>query len=130
MVDSAIQRLLEQVIDSPVKLQLGLMFYENRRMEGTAAQFANRIYRDIWSTSEALRELAEDGVLYTSHLAGEPIYRYRPRAEYADAIFRLAQSYNEPLERDAIQRALREIASYAPYRRAAHGSSAFELQTI
>ena len=58
----------------------------------------------------------------------EPIYRYRPRAEYVDALFHLAQSYNEPLERDKIQRALREIASYAPYRRSSHINGAFERQ--
>ena len=130
MVDNAIQRLLEQAIDSPIKLQLCLMFYENRRMEGTAVQFADRVYRDIWSTREALRELAEDGILSVTSLAGEPIYRYRPRPEYTEPIFRLAQSYNEPLERDSIQRALREVASYAPYRRSTPNSGAFELQNI
>ena len=130
MVDSAIQRLLEKVIDSPIKLQLCLLFDENQRMEGSAAELANRIYRDIWSTREALRELAEDGVLCVNDIASELIYRYRPRAEYVDAIFRLAQSYNEPIERDAIQRALREVASYARYRRATLGGTAFEMQSM
>jgi hypothetical protein len=128
MVDSTIQRLLEKAIDSPIKLQLCLLFDENQRMEGSAVELANRIYRDIWSTREALRELAEDGVLCVRDIAGEPIYYYRPRAEYVDPIFRLAQSYNEPIERDAIQRALREVASYARYRRAALGGTAFEMQ--
>jgi hypothetical protein len=128
MLDSSIQRLLEQAIDSPTKLQLCLLFHENRLLEGTATQFANRIYRDIWSTSEALREMAEDGILNVSGGAAEPVYRYRPRPEYADAIVRLAHSYNEPLERDRIQHALREVASYAPYRRSAHWAGAWELQ--
>ena len=130
MVDSAIQRLLEKAIDSPIKLHLSLLFDENQRMEGSAAQLANRIYRDIWSTREALRELAEDGVLCVSSTASEPIYMYRPRTEYVDAIFRLAQSYNEPIERDAIQRALREVASYARYRRSTLGGAAFEMQSM
>ena len=130
MVDSAIQRLLEKAIDSPIKLQLCLLFDENQRMEGSAAQLANRIYRDIWSTREALRELAEDGVLCVSGTASEPIYKYRPRTEYVDAIFRLAQSYNEPIERDAIQRALREVASYAKYRRSPAGGTVFEMQSM
>jgi hypothetical protein len=129
MIDSSIQQLLENAIDSPIKLQLCLLLYENRQLEGSATQFANRLYRDIWSTREALRQLAEDGILIANgSLGGEPVYAYRPRLEYTDAIFRLAQSYNEPLERDKIQRALREIASYAPYRRSAHSKSAFELQ--
>ena len=131
MVDSAIQRLLEKAIDSPIKLQLCLLFDENQRMAGSAIELANRIYRDIWSTREALRELAEDGVLCVSGIASEPIYTYRPRAEYIDAIFRLAQSYNEPIERDAIQRALREVASYAKYRRSAPpGGTVFEMQSM
>lgn len=129
MIDTSIQRLLEQALDSRIKLQLCLLFYENRRLEGTAAQFANRIYCDIWSVREALREMAEDGILNATPLAGEPIYRYRPRADYTDPIFRLAQAYNEPLERDAIQRALRDIASYATYRRAARRAG-FERQTL
>ena len=121
MLDALIQQLLEKVIDSPIKLQLCLVLYENRQLEGTVTQFANRLYRDIWSTREALRQLTEDGILIVKGSAGaEPIYAYRPRTEYVDALFRLAQGYNEPLERDKIQRALREIASYAPYRRSAH----------
>jgi hypothetical protein len=127
MVDSMIQRLLENAIDSPIKLQLCLLFDENQRMEGSASELANRIYRDIWSTREALRELAEDGVLCVRGIVSDPIYSYRPRAEYIDPIFRLAQSYNEPIERDAIQHALREVASYARYRRAALGGAAFEM---
>ena len=130
MVDSTIQRLLEKAIDSPIKLQLCLLFDENQRLEGSAVELANRIYRDIWSTREALRELAEDGVLCVRGTASEPIYMYRPRTEYVDAIFRLAQSYNEPIERDAIQRALREVASYAKYRRSPLGGTVFEMQSM
>lgn len=129
MLDSSIQLLLEQVIDSPAKLQLGLLFYENRQLEGTAPQLANRIYRDIWSTREALRELAEDGLL--GEAAGaEPVYSYCPRAEYTEPMFRLAQGYNEPFERDRIQHALHDIASFARYRRTKAWNSAFELQSI
>jgi hypothetical protein len=130
MIDSTVQRLLEQAIDSPIKLQLLLMFYENPRMEGTASQIAERIYRDIWSTREALRELAEDGILNTANVVGEVVYRYRPRADCVEPIFRLAQSYNEPLERDQLQRMLREVASYAPYRRASRGGTMFEWHPV
>ena len=129
MIDPMIQRLLEQAIDSSVKLQLLLMFYENSRFEGTAMQVAERIFRDIWSAREALRELAEDGVLAVSG-SSEPVYRYRPTAELREPIFRLVQSYNEPLERDQIQRSLREVASYAPYRRASQGAFSFDRLSL
>jgi len=129
MIDPTVQILLEQAIDSSIKLQLLLMYYESPRFEGTALQIAGRVYRDIWSTREALRELAEDGILAASGSA-EPVYRYRPQSEHREPIFRLAQSYNEPLERDQIQRALREIASYAPYRRASQGALSFERLSL
>src|SRR5690349_12989849 len=101
MIDPIVHRLLEQTIDSPIKLQLLLIYYENPRFEGSASQIAEWLYRDIWSTREALGELAEDGLLSIVG-AGEPIYRYQPRPEYREPIFRLVQSYNEPLERDQI----------------------------
>ncbi|HWQ13272.1 MAG TPA: hypothetical protein VNL77_10750 [Roseiflexaceae bacterium] len=126
MIDPTILGLLEQAVDSPVKLQFLLLFHENPYLEATAAQIAQRTYRDIWSTSEALRELAEDGVLLAVHGREEPCYRYRPAPERLDAIRRLIQSYNEPLERDTLHRALRQIASDAPYRRAMRGGLAYE----
>ena len=122
MIDPSIQHLLEQAIDTPIKLQLLLLYYENPSFEGTTSQVAERIFRDIWSTSEALSEMTEGGLLSMASV-GEPVYRYRPRPEYREPIYRLAQSYNEPLERDQLQRAVREIASYAPYRRAASQNS-------
>jgi hypothetical protein len=116
MIDPSIQHLIEQAIDTPIKLQLLLLYYENPRFEGTDFQVAERIYRDIWSTREALAEMTEDGLLFAANV-DKPVYRYQPRPEYREPIFRLAQSYNEPLERDQLQREVREIASYAPYRR-------------
>jgi hypothetical protein len=130
MIDPSVHRLLEQAIDTPIKLQLLLLYYENPRFEGSASQIAERIYRDIWSTREALSEMAEDGLLFAAGLS-EPVYRYWPRPEYREPIFRLAQCYNEPLERDQLQGTLREIASYTAYRRAASQSrSSFDQLPI
>jgi len=127
MIDPTVQRLLEQAIDTPVKLQLVLLFCENHQFEGTAPQIAQRIFRDIWSTGEALRELSEDGVLGRLPGRDEPVYRYRPMPERQEALRSLLRAFNEPLERDTIQRRLREIASDAPYRRALRGGTAYEL---
>jgi hypothetical protein len=126
MIDPTVQRLLEHVVDSPIKLQIVLLFCDNTRMSGTASQLANRIYRDIWSTREALHELTEDGILKTVDGPGETIYCYWPALEHIEPIARLYESYNEPLERDHLQRAVREVASYAPYRRANGGMLVFE----
>jgi hypothetical protein len=120
MVDPLVQRLLEQAIDSPVKLHLLLIFHENPRMEATAGAVADRVCRDIWSVAQALEELAEDGVmLRAATVHNEPVYRYSPIDELVDAIHRLLMGYDDPMERDKLQRSIRDLAAYAPYRRAA-----------
>ena len=129
MIDPSVQRLLEQAIDSPIKLQLLLLFYENPRFEGTATQVAGRTYKDIWSTREALRELAEDGLLCAS-AANDPVYNYRPCPDYREPISRLVQCYNEPLEREQLQRVLHEVARNAPFRRATQTGFSFDRLPI
>ena len=129
MIDPTVQRLLEQAVDSLTKLQLLLLYYENPRFEGTAAQVAGRTYKDIWSTREALRELAEDGLLGVSS-AADPVYYYLPRPEYREPISRLVQCYNEPLEREQLQRELREVARNAPFWRASEGARSLDRLQI
>lgn len=119
MIDPMVQQLLEHAIDSPVKLHLLLVFYENPRLEATPRAIADRICRDIWSVAEALQELAEDGVMVHAATAnGDPLYRYGPAVDHLEAIERLINGYNDPLERDLLHRSLRDVAAYAPYRRA------------
>lgn len=126
MIDQSVRSLLEGVIDTPLKLQLVLMFAEHQHLRATAAQVADRIYRDIWSTREALRELAESGVLSETNSPDGPVYAFCPACELAEPIRRLIHCYNEPLERDLIHRMLREIAEDASYRRAVRMGIAFE----
>jgi hypothetical protein len=129
MIDPSVQRLLEQAIDSLIKLQLLLLYYEDPRFEGTATQVAGRTYKDIWSTREALRELAEDGLLHAS-AANDPVYKYLPCPEYREPIFRLVQCYNEPLEREQLQRVLHDVARNAPFRRAQQSGLSFDRLPI
>lgn len=125
MVDPVVQQLLEQAIDTPVKLHLLLIFHENPRLEATAQAIADRVCRDIWSVSQALDDLAEDGVMLVAATAnGGPVYRYAPLAPLQEPIRRLLSGYDDPLERDKLQRSIRDLAAYAPYRRA----SAWEAQ--
>jgi hypothetical protein len=129
MIDSTVQQLLEEVIDSTIKLQLILLFHEDPRAMLNPNQVANRIYRDIWSIRDALRELHRDGVL-ASDGATDPHYHYAPQPRHAERITHLVQQYNEPFERDKIQHAVRRVASDAVYQRARSQGSAFELQSI
>lgn len=119
MVAPEVQQLLERAIDTPVKLHLLLMFHENPRMEATPGAIVDRICRDIWSITQALQELCEDGIMRQAATAnGEPVYRYAPREELVATIDRLVRGYDDPLERDQLQRFIRDLAAYAPYRRA------------
>jgi hypothetical protein len=120
-IDPLVQRLLTQAINSPLKLHLILLFHENPRLVGTARQIVQRIFRDIWSTREALRELAHDGILGVGDSAGEPVYSYRPRAEHRAPIACLVERFNDPFARDQIHAQLRELACDRLYRsRLAH----------
>ncbi|ACL23098.1 MULTISPECIES: hypothetical protein [Chloroflexus] len=118
MIDPHVQRLLEQVLDTPEKLHLLLMFHEHPRCELTATAIAERLFRDIWSIQQALDELTAAGFLAVNKsVGGEPLYRYTPPPEWHEAIRRLVRSYNDPLERDLIQRRIRDLAAFAAFRR-------------
>jgi DNA-binding MarR family transcriptional regulator len=125
MIDPMIQRILEKAIDTPVKLHLLLIFHENPRMEATSSLIADRVCRDIWSVSQALEELVDDGVMGRSESPnGDLRYRYAPQPENHEPIRRLIAGYDDPIERDILQRLIRDLSTYAPYRRA----SAWEHQ--
>lgn len=120
MVEQTLQHLIETVIDSPVKLHLLLIFHEQPRNEVSAAAMAERACRDIWSVSDALDELAADGALVRLPATnGHHLYRYQPATALIEPILTLLRAYDDPMKRDAIQRAIRTSADYAPFRRAA-----------
>ncbi len=121
-IDPLIQRLLVQAINSPIKLHLVLLFHDNPRLAGSASQMNQRIYRDIWSTRDALRELADDGILSVRGSSDEPVYSYRPHTEHCTPIERLVDRFDDPIARDQIQAWVRELARDTLYRRSlAHG---------
>lgn len=130
MIDPKIRQLLEEAIDSAIKLQLLLLFHESPQLSMNTSQVANRIFRDIWSTREALAELHQDGVLAIDD-GDEPRYLYQPRLEHQERIERLVMHFNEPLVRDSIHNVLREVARNASYRRANYQvRGAYEMHMI
>lgn len=127
MLDLPVQHLLIHVVNTPVKLQLLLMLYEQPSTHGTAYQFAQRLYRDIWSTEAALKELATQGVMHASN-DDNAVYQYRPNPELLDVISGLHRSYNDPLTRDRIHQLVRQQADLAAYR--SIGNAPFAFETI
>ncbi len=119
MIDTTVQYLLEKAIDTPTKLHLLLIFHENSRLNVTASSMAERCCRDIWSVAEALHELTEDGILVASSSLGmdEICYSYMPQVEYVEPIRKLLRGYDDPIERDVLQRSIRELSAYASFRR-------------
>lgn len=126
MIDPQVFQLLERAIDTPAKLQILLIFYECPRMAMTSSQMVDRSCRDIWSVTQALHELVEDGILAAHGEGADTLYLYQPVAEHLDNIARLVRSYDDPLERDMVQRAIRDLAVFSAYRRA----SSWERQRV
>ncbi len=117
MEDVSLHRLLERIVDAPIKLQIVLLFIEQTPMHATASTIASRMYRDIWSTRDALNELCDDGVLLARGEPGDNTqYRYAPRAEHQKAFRHLYELYNEPTTRDQVQQQVRDAANHAFHR--------------
>jgi hypothetical protein len=115
VIDPALERLLGEAINSPLKLYLVLLFHANPGLHGNARQISARIFRDIWSTQAALRELACSGILSPNDDGRDPVYRYSPRIEDRLVIARLVERFDDPFMRDRIHAELRDLAgnSYA-----------------
>lgn len=126
MIDPQVFQLLERAVDTPAKLQILLIFHECPRIAMTGSQMVDRSCRDMWSVSQALHELVEDGILVARSDGNDTWYLYQPAAEYVDDIQQLVYSYDDPLERDLVQRAIRDLAVFSAFRRA----SSWERQRV
>lgn len=118
MVVHSVEQLLVTAIDTPLKLHCVMVFAQKTISRGTAAQVARRLMRDIWSTQQALEELAAAEVLSVAAVDGEPVYEYKPAAEYVASLRNLVATYEDPVARDSLYESVRELALYAPYRTA------------
>jgi hypothetical protein len=118
MVDSTIQLLLEQTIDTSCKLHLVLLFHDNPQLRTSSRQIAERSCRDIWSVEQALQELVEGHVLSADKGINDVLYyRYTPSTDKLEAIRKLVLGYDDPFQRDWIQSSVRELERYAYYNR-------------
>lgn len=116
MMSPSVHLLLERVIDTPLKLHCVILFAQRSIMRGTASQIAARLSRDIWSTKQALEELAEAGMLLPLPGDREAVYEYQPRQYFEEVLALLVEVYNDPLRRAELHDCVRELARYAPYR--------------
>jgi hypothetical protein len=113
MLDPQVTQLLVNGIDTSCKLAIMLRFAESSGLAATPHELAARICRDMWSVQQALDELVEDDLLQRAEnrylSAGSPGMQSRLHA--------LRDTYDQPLQRLELQRLLRDLEQYAPYRK-------------
>ncbi len=113
MLDPQVRHLLETGINTSCKLAIVLRFIEQSELRATASELATRVCRDNWSVQDALDELVEDGILQRwdglYYCASSPDLRARLRL--------LQETHTSPLQRMELQRLLRDLERYAPYRK-------------
>jgi hypothetical protein len=113
MLDPQVTQLLATGINTSCKLALMLRFAESTGLAATTQELANRICRDRWSVQQALDELVEDGLLQRS----DNQYRAVAGVVMASRLHALRDTYDQPLQRLELQRLLRDLEQYAPYRK-------------
>lgn len=126
MIDLQVHTFLKMVVNSKVKLQFLLLFYENPRMQTTASALAQHCCVDIWSAEEALRELADSGILQVARsVGGKPSYSYSPFPEFVAGIDALMRSYDDPMRRGSVLDTIREIAEFHTFYHTPSSSTAY-----
>lgn len=112
MLDPQVTQILNKGINTSCKLAIMLRFAEQCEFRATTPVLASRICRDIWSVQSALDELVEDGLL----LQHDNLYSLVPCLELRKRLLMLRETYEYPLQRIELQRLLRDLERYAPYR--------------
>jgi len=104
-----IERLIETRIDDLVKLELALYFQQNPTFVDRLEGIARRLGRDPRAVEEALRALAEGGLLERFELGSGKyvLYSYTRDPEMRALMDRLSAAYHEnPRERVEIVKRL------------------------
>jgi hypothetical protein len=113
MLDPQVTQLLTNGIDTSCKLAIMLRFAESSGLAATAPELAARICRDMWSVQQALDELVEDNLLQGC----DNHYRSAGTPGMPNRLQALRDTYAQPLQRLELQRLLRDLEQYAPYRK-------------
>lgn len=113
MLDPQVTQLLESAINTSCKLAVVLKFLEHESLAASPSELAMRVCRDIWSVEAAVTELAEDGILTLR----DKHYRCEVSPELRARLRLLHETYAHPLMRNELQKLLRDLERYAPYRK-------------
>jgi hypothetical protein len=96
------------LVDSPLKLQLLLLFYRHPRLCGEARYLTDWLHESPWEIEEALEALAKTGLIARIEQQGRILYRLELHTALWPRLDRLAICFDDPLRRDEIYRLVRE----------------------
>lgn len=102
------QLIVPRMIDSRLKLQLLMQFFNHPGQSSTAAALSERIHEAPWEMSDALEGLAACGLLSYTVLGGPACYRLGTQPNLRRQLEHLADAFNDPLLRDEIYSRVRE----------------------
>jgi hypothetical protein len=95
------------LVDSPLKLQLLLLFYRHPRLCGEARRLTDWLHESPWEIEAALDALAMAGLIARIEQPGRTLYRLELNTTLWPRLDRLAICYDDPLRRDDIYRRVR-----------------------
>jgi hypothetical protein len=96
------------LIDSPLKLQLVLLFCRHPHLYGDAGCLTDWLRESPWAIEEALDELARADILAHIEQAGRTLYYVEPSMGIGPRLAWLAMCYDDPLQRDEIHALVHE----------------------
>ena len=96
------------LIDSPLKLQLVLLFYRHPRLCGEARRLTDWLRESPWAIEEALDALVGTNLLARIEPQGRILYRLEPDIALLAQLEWLVICYDDPLQRDEIYALVRE----------------------
>src|SRR5262245_9726108 len=96
------------LIDSPLKLQLFLLFYRHPRLCGEARRLTDWLHESPWAIEEALEALAAIGLIARVEQQERTLYRLELNTALWPRLDRLVICYDDPLRREDVYRLVRE----------------------
>src|SRR3954469_5454637 len=97
------------LIDSPLKLQLLLLFHRHPHLSGEARRLNDWLHESPWAIEEALDALAMNGFIARSEQQGCTLYRLELNTALWPQLDLLVSCYDDPLRRDDIYMLVHEV---------------------
>jgi hypothetical protein len=95
------------LVDSPLKLQLVLLFYRHPRWCGDAQAVSEWMHESPWQIEEALDGLVSVGLLNCVEESGRALYHLMPSFEHWALLVQFVHCYDDPLRREDIYTSVR-----------------------